>query len=162
MNTELWELDENNEMKTRLRSYNNMPELLYNQTNYSNPPTAGLSYHQDNRTASANSQMGKVAYNIPESLLTGRKVMLVVKTNVGTRHKDNDFASYDALKMKEEVTNTFILSNTRNRTETIETITDLTTSDRDMHFRDFIIPFSVFQRTDDTHKIWTKFSCKIN
>lgn len=35
---ELWELDNNNEMKTRLRSYNNMSELLYQQTNFRNPP----------------------------------------------------------------------------------------------------------------------------
>ena len=28
VSTELWELDENNEMKTRLGSYNNMPELI--------------------------------------------------------------------------------------------------------------------------------------
>ncbi len=162
VSTELWELDENNEMKTRLKSYNNMPELLYNQTNYSNPPTAGLSQYQDNLSASAKNQMGKVTYNIPETLLKGKKIMLVVKTNIGTRHKDNDFATYDALKMKEEEQNTFILDYRASRTEIIEKITDLTASGRNMHLQDFVIPFAAFQKTDDTHKVWVKFSCKLN
>ncbi|OSZ81438.1 hypothetical protein CAP36_09455 [Chitinophagaceae bacterium IBVUCB2] len=162
VSTELWELDENNEMKIRLRSYNNMSELVYNQTNFQGPPTAGLSYHQDNRTASNNSQMGKVTYNIPESLLKEKKLMLVVKTFLGTRHKDNDFASYDALKMGEEQRSTYILDYRTNRTETIEAITDLATTNKNMNLINLIIPFSNFTRADDTHKLWVKFSCKIN
>ena len=162
VSTELWELDDDNEMKTRLRSYNNMPELIYNQTNYKNPPTAGLSYHQDNRAASDKNNMGKVTYNIPESLLTGKKLMLVVITNVGTRHKDNDFATYDALKMSDEVRTTYKLNNSGSFTETIQTITDHTASGRNMHLQDFVVPFAVFQRTDDTHKIWVKFTGKKN
>jgi hypothetical protein len=157
---ELWELDNNNEMKTRLRTYNNMSELLYQQTNYQNPPTAALSKYQDD--VNGNSQMGKVTYNIPENLLLNKKLMLVVKTNVGSRHKDNDFASYDALRMKEEVQSTFILDSRANRTETVEAITDLTASSRDLHFLDTVIPFAAFQKTDDTHKIWVKISCKKN
>jgi hypothetical protein len=160
--TELWELDENNEMKTKLRSYNNMPEFIYNQPNYTNPPTAGLSYYQDNRTAAANTQMGKVTYNIPERLLKEKKLMLVVKTNLGTRHKDNDFASFDALKMSDAIQNTYILDYRSTRTETIETITDLATTNNSMNLLNLVIPFSVFIRTDDTHKLWVKFSCKIN
>lgn len=162
VSTELWELDENNEMKTRLRSYNNMSELVYNQTNYQGPPTAGLSYHQDNRTASNNSQMGKVTYNIPESLLKEKKLMLLVKTFLGTRHKDNDFASFDALKMATEKTDTYILDYRATRTETIEAITDLANTNQSMNLINLIIPFSNFARADDTHKLWVKFSCKRN
>ncbi len=162
VSTELWELDENNEMKTRLRSYNNMSELVYNQTNYQGPPTAGLSYHQDNHTASNNSQMGKVTYNIPEILLKEKKLMLVVKTFLGTRHKDNDFASFDALKMGEEKTDTYILDYRATRTETIEAITDLASTNKSMNLINLIIPFSNFAHADDTHKLWVKFSCKRN
>lgn len=162
VSTELWELDENNEMKTRLRSYNNMPELIYNQTNYQGPPTAALSYYQDDRNASSNSQMGKVTYNIPEKLLKDKKLMLVVKTNLGTRHKDNDFASYDALKMKEEVQTTYILDYRISRPETIETITDLADTNKAMNLFNLVIPFSVFAHADDTHKLWVRFTCKVN
>ena len=137
-----------------------MSELLYQQTNFRNPPTAALSKYQDNINSTV--QMSKVTYNIPENLLINKRLMLVVKTNVGSRHKDNDFASYDALKMKEEVQSTFILDNRATRTETIETITDLSSSTRDMHFLDTMIPFAIFQKTDDTHKIWVKISCKKN
>jgi hypothetical protein len=160
--TELWELNDDNEMVTRLQSYNNMPEAIYNQPNYNNPPTAGLSYYQDNISNNNNSQMGKVTYNIPESLLKNKKLMLVVKTNLGTRHKDNDFASYDALKMAEEIRNTYILDYRSSRSETIETITDLASTNQAMNLLNLVIPFSVFQRADDTHKIWVKFSCKRN
>lgn len=162
ISTELWELDDNNEMKTRLSSYNNSSEVLYNEPNYNNPPTVALSYYQDNPAASDKNTMGKVTYNIPEALLLGRKLMLVVITNLGTRHKDNDFATYDALKMKEEVRSTFRLSSTGSFTQTVQTITDLTASGRNMHIQDLIIPFAVFQRTDDTHKIWVKFTGKKN
>lgn len=162
VSTELWELDENNEMKTRLRSYNNMSELVYNQTNFQGPPTEGLSYHQDDRNASANSQMGKVTYNIPEILLKEKKLMLVVKTFLGTRHKDSDLSSFDALKMSEEQRNTYILDYRSSRTETIEAITDLANTNQNMNLLNLVIPFSNFARADDTHKIWVKFTCKKN
>lgn len=166
VSTELWELDENNEMKTRLRSYNNMPEMIYNQTNHDGPPTAALSYYQDNVNAAANNQMGKVTYNIPEILLKEKKLMLVVKTYVGTRHKDNDFASYDALRMGEVVQNTYILDYRSTRSETIQTITDLAArsdqSTADMILLGHIIPSAIFARADDTHNIWVKFTCKKN
>jgi len=166
VSTELWELDENNEMKTKLRSYNNMPEMIYNQTNHDGPPTAALSYYQDNINAAANNQMGKVTYNIPEILLKEKKLMLVVKTYVGTRHKDNDFASYDALRMGEVVQNTYILDYRSTRTETIQTITDLASrsagSTADMILLGHIIPSAIFARADDTHNIWIKFTCKKN
>ena len=165
--TELWELDENNEMKTKLRSYNNMPEMLFNQINHEGPPTAALSYYQDNPAASNNSQIGnKVTYNIPESLLKEKKVMLVVKTYLGTRHKDNDFASYDALRMREEFQTTYILDARITRSETIQTITEDASvsgkSKADMVLLAHIIPTALFIRADDTHNIWVKFSTKIN
>jgi len=163
VSTELWELDENNEMKTKLRSYNNMPEMIFDNPNFQNPPTAALSYYQDNPAASANNQMKKVTYNIPENLLKEKKLMLVVKTNLGTRHKDNDFATFDALAMKEEIRNTYIL-NERGKSETIETITDLAShkSGGDMFLLGHVIPWAVFAKADDTHKIWIKFNVKIN
>jgi hypothetical protein len=157
ISTEIWELNDDNEMVTRLQSYNNMPELIYNQPNYQNPPTAALSYYQDNRTASNTSQMGRVTYNLPETLLKAKKLMLIVKTNLGTRHKDNNFATYDALRMAEETTQSFILFN-GGQTEIIEAITDLSASSRDMHIQDWVIPFAAFQRTDDTHKLWVKIT----
>ncbi|MBP9104484.1 MAG: RICIN domain-containing protein [Chitinophagaceae bacterium] len=162
VSTELWELDENNEMKTKLRSYNNMPEMIYNQTNYQSPPTAALSYYQDNKTASENNTMGKVTYNIPENLLKEKKLMLVVKTFLGTRHKDNDFASFDALKMGEAIQHTYILNSSGKISETIETITDLATTNKSMNLINFVVPFSSFVHADDTHKLWVKFSTKIN
>jgi len=166
ISTELWELDENNEMKTKLRSYNNMPEMIYNQTNHDGPPTAALSYYQDNPAASARNEMGKVTYNIPETLLKQKKLMLVVKTYIGTRHKDNDFASYDALRMQQETQSTYILDYRTTRSETIQTITDLASransSTADMILLGHIIPSAIFARADDTHKLWVKFSCKIN
>lgn len=160
--TELWELDENNEMKTRLQSYNNMPELLYDERNKNNPPTLGLSYYQDDVRSAAMTVIKKITYNIPENLLDNRKLMLVVKTFLGTRHKDNDFATYDALGMLEEKQTTYILDNRRSvRTEKIEGITDLTASNRSVHLQDWVIPNGFFSRnTDDTHKVWIYISIK--
>jgi hypothetical protein len=157
--TELWELDNNNQKKTRITSYESMPEFVYNQLNYLSGPTAGLSYYQDNRTEAAKNEMSKVTYNIPENLLNNRKVMLVVKTYLGTRHKDSDLSSYDAVKMKQESQTTYILDNRVSRTETIQGITE-------RYFNDMIliggppIHNSVFQQGDDTHKLWVAITCK--
>jgi hypothetical protein len=157
--TELWELDNNNQKKTRITSYESMPEFVYNQLNYLSGPTAGLSYYQDNRTEAAKNEMSKVTYNIPENLLNNRKVMLVVKTYLGTRHKDGDLSSYDAVKMKQESQSTYILDNRVSRTETIQGITE-------RYFNDMTliggpaIPKSVFQQGDDTHKLWVAITCK--
>lgn len=159
--TELWELDENNEMKIQLASYNNVPEFLFNQRNFQSPPPAALSY-QHNMEYAANNQIGKVTYNIPQVLLARKKVMLVVKTYLGTRHKDNDFATYDCLKMDNEKQSTYILDATGVLSETIQANTDLSASRRDMHLQDYIIPFAIFQNTDDTHKLWIKIATKKN
>jgi hypothetical protein len=139
-----------------------MPEQIFNQTNYQGPPTAALSYYQDNRTASENNTMGKVTYNIPESLLNEKKLMLVIKTHLGTRHKDNDFASYDALRMSEETQHTYILNSSGKLSETIQTITSNATTNRNMNLVNLVIPFSVFVNADDTHNIWVKFSTRVN
>ncbi|MBK8608932.1 MAG: RICIN domain-containing protein [Chitinophagaceae bacterium] len=159
--TELWEMDGNNEMKTQLASHNNMPELLFDQRNFQSPPLIGLNY-QFHMEYADNNELGKVTYNIPEDLLMRKKVMLVVKTNLGTRHKDNDFATYDCLKMEAEKLSTFILRSDGKISETIQVNTDQASSRRDMHVQDYIIPFAVFQGTDDTHKLWVKISTKKN
>lgn len=164
--TELWELDENNEMKNKLGSYNNMQQAVYVQKNYQSPPPIALSFYQDNVSNAGNNEMGKVTYNIPEALLLQKRVMLVVKTNIGTRHKDNNFATYDCLKMEKEIQSTFILgTGTGNKyllegtDGQIQVNTDQASSGRNMHIQDMIIPFAIFQNTDDTHKIWVKLSC---
>ena len=162
ISVELWELDDNRELKTRLQSYNNMPERLFNETNYGSAPTIALSKFQEDPSSYEKNEMGKVTYNIPENLLIEKKIMLIIKTNLGTRHKDNDFASYDALKMKEETRNTYRPYNNSVLSETLMTITDLSASRRDMHINDYVIPFAAFQGTDDIHKIWVKFTAKIN
>lgn len=157
--TGLWELDNNNQKKTRIRSYENMPEFVYNQGNYISAPTEGLSYYQDNRADAANNVMGKVTYNIPEHLLNNRKVMLLVKTYLGSRHKDSDLSSYDAVKMKQETQSTYVLDNRNSRTETMQGITE-------RYHNDMIligsppINKSLFQQGDDTHKLWIAITCK--
>jgi hypothetical protein len=158
--TELWELDQNNNKKTKLSAYDNMSEDIYAQSDYRYAPTAALSYYQDNRTEAANNSMGKVTYNIPERLLTTRRIMLVVKTYLGTRHKDNDLASYDALRMRNEETANYVLDNRDTRSESIQAITYLLGSD--MILGPLRIPYTVFAKTDDTHKLWVAFSCKLH
>lgn len=156
--TELWELDDNNQKKTRIASYENMPEFIYNQQNYVSAPTEGLSYYQDNRTDAAKNEMGKVTYNIPESLLANKKIMLVVKTYLGSRHKDGDLSSYDAVKMKQEKQSTYILDNRISRTETIQGVTERYYND--MTLTGSTINAAIFQSGDDTHKLWIAITCK--
>jgi hypothetical protein len=158
--TELWELDQNNNKKTKLSAYDNMTEDMYSQPDYRYPPTAALSYYQDNRAEAASNNMGRVTYNIPERLLTRRKVMLVVKSYLGTRHKDNDLASYDALRMRNEETTNYVLDSRGTRSETMQAITYYLGSD--MILGPLRIPHTVFARTDDTHKLWVAFTCKLN
>lgn len=159
--TELWELDNNNEMRRRLSSYNNQPEFLFQETNSNSPPTSAVSYYQERRAALNNSVAGKITYNIPEAFLQQGKVMLIVKTYLGSRHKDSDLSSYDALGMKEQVQSTFIINSGRLPSETIQVNTDLTTTFSGMGI-ELIGVSPTGPRTDDTHTMWVKFSCKIN
>ncbi|MBN8674549.1 MAG: RICIN domain-containing protein [Chitinophagales bacterium] len=156
--TELWELDDNNQKKRRIAAYENKPEYVFNQLNYLSAPTEGLSYYQDNRADAAKNEMEKVTYNIPEDLLNNRKVMLVIKTYLGTRHKDSDLSSYDAVKMKQEKQSTYILDNRISRTETIQAITDRYFNN--MTLTGSTINGSLFEQGDDTHKLWVTFTCK--
>lgn len=156
--TELWELDDNNQKKRRIAAYENKPEYVFNQLNYLSAPTEGLSYYQDNRTDAAKNEMEKVTYNIPEDLLNNRKVMLVIKTYIGTRHKDSDLSSYDAVKMKQEKQSTYILDNRASRTETIQAITERYFNN--MTLTGSTINGSLFEQGDDTHKLWVTFTWK--
>lgn len=156
--TELWELDDNNQKKRRIAAYENKPEYVFNQLNYLSAPTEGLSYYQDNRTDAAKNEMEKVTYNIPEDLLNNRKVMLVIKTYLGTRHKDSDLSSYDAVKMKQEKQSTYILDNRISRTETIQATTERYFNN--MTLTGSTINASLFEQGDDTHKLWVTFTCK--
>src|SRR5690606_13256114 len=152
--TELWEMDDRNNKVRRINPYNNMADLVYLQEDYKSPAPVAYSCHQERGSTV---EMGKVTYNIPEELLKQKKLMLIVRTNLGTRHKDNDFATYDALRMAKEKESTFVLDGsilTGQTDKTIQVNTDPAASNRAMHVQDFVIPFAVFQRTDDTHNIW--------
>lgn len=148
-------MDESNNMVKRITPYNNMAEGVFQQLDYKSPAPVAYSFHQEKGSTI---EMGKVTYNIPEDLLKQRRIMLVVRTNIGTRHKDNDFATYDALRMAQEKETSFILDGsilTVGKTDkTIQVNTDPSASNRAMHVQDIVIPFAVFQRTDDTHNIW--------
>lgn len=163
--TELWELNEHNEMTTRLSSYNNMSELLYNQTNYASPPTAAVDYHRSylGNPVNANvisGDMGKVTYNIPERLLFSRKVMLVVRVYLGTRHKDNDLASYDAIRMQEEITRSYTLGSLVNTSQVIQTTAAAFNNIRTAMVIDGTrIPAATFGG-DDTHNVWVRILTK--
>lgn len=156
---ELWELDQNNEMKTRIYAYNRGNEVLYSEKETSAPPPIARSHYQE--PAPTNPEiMNTVTYNIPEKLLNDKKIMLVVKTQLGTRHKDNDFASYDFLCMEKEKRSTYLLGNKANTPISIKVNTSENYSGRDLHINDLVIPFAIFQNTDDTHYIWTQINCK--
>lgn len=155
--TELWELGSNNVKVKKLAAYDNKPEFLFKQTNYSNPSTAAISYYQDNLALAAGGTMGTVTYNIPEALLNNRRVMLVIKAYLGTRHKDSDFSSYDALRMKEEKQFTFILENRGFRQELLQDVTERMGSE--MKLSGITIPGNTFGG-DDTHRLLMAVSWK--
>lgn len=156
--TEVWELDNNNQKKRRLTSYDNMPEFIYKQYNILGPPTEALSYYQDNLNQADKNVVAKVTYNIPEALLNNRKILLVVKAHLGSRHKDSDFSSFDALRMKEEKTFTFILDNRNERKETLQAITERIITD--LVFSGQTFGGNLFYNGDDTHKFWMNITCK--
>lgn len=155
--TEVWELGSNNVKVKKLAAYDNKPEFLFKQTNYSSPTTAGISYYQDNLTLAATGTMGKVTYNIPVTLLNNRRVMLVIKAYLGTRHKDSDLSSYDALRMKEEKQFTFILDNKVFRQELLQDVTERMGSE--MKLSDITIPGNTFGG-DDAHRLLMAVSWK--
>ncbi|MFN8251183.1 MAG: hypothetical protein U0V75_04815 [Ferruginibacter sp.] len=150
--TEVWELNSNNMKVKKLAAYDNKPEFLFKQSNYRDPATAGFSYYQDNLTQAAGNSMAKVTYNLPETLLNNRRLMLVIKAYLGTRHKDSDLSSYDALRMKEEKEFTFILERKNGLLqEMLQDITERNGSE--MKLSDVTIPGNIFGG-DDAHRLY--------
>lgn len=154
----LYELDENNEMVHQYETYGNK-EALFEQSNFESPPPIALSYYQDNRSNASNDVINSITYNIPLSKLNDGKVMLILETEIGTRHKDNDFATYDLLYMKNTNVSRFLLKDVNSQQFTVKVNTDENYSERDYHFLDDIIPMHKLIETDDTHFIWVQVTC---
>jgi hypothetical protein len=157
---ELYEIDNNNQPERLIPSYNSGTSHLFIEKNFDKPPFIGVDRFGSPRSSYENSKMKTVTFNVDETLLKSSKLMLVLKTNLGTRHKDNNFASYDILRMKEMVENSVIINDKLPRKEEIRYNTDVSASDRSMHIMDLMIPHNVFFRTDDEHRLWVGLTIK--
>jgi hypothetical protein len=157
---EMYEMDNNNQPVRLIPTYNSTSSHLFIEKNYSSPPLIGANMFGSARSSYENSKMNTVTFNVDETLLKSNKIMLIIKSNLGTRHKDNDFASYDILRMKEQMESSFVINDRLPRKEEFRLNTDLSASDRSMHVMDFVIPGNVFNRTDDEHRLWVGITIK--
>ncbi|GEM_PF-2815499 len=156
---QLWGLDEHNNKIKAYSPYDRKSTRIFDQNDKDAPPPIALSHYQSNTSVAANEVMNSLTFNVPSVLLETGKIMLVVRIQLGTRHKDNDFASYDFLCMEQPIERSFVLNSTYKKID-IKTNTNEKYSGRDLHINDMTIPFAVFRRTDDTHNIWVHLTCK--
>ena len=141
----MFEIDNSNQKIAPIETYENGKNSLFldggRRTNELRP--FGLSYFEDRLDTP---EMSKITFNVPEHLLINRRVLLEVYIALQTGHKDNDFASYDFLQMRQKK-EVYILNNEGGRTEIIQGSTD---------------PSQSINNSDDIHKIWVSITCKKN
>lgn len=136
--------------------------ILYVENNTQSSAPIAYSYYQDDMEEAKSETMGKVSFLVPENLLKAGRIQLELIYQLGTHHKDNDFATYDYLCMpltaKTETLDPKIADRNESQTFLIKTNTEEAESGRDVAFQDFVIPFAFLRGTDDTHFIWMHYT----
>ena len=139
---------------------------LFIERDYAKPPATAFSYYQDNLTTNLNKPpFNTVTFKVDEAALKRGKVRLVITTYLATRHKDNDFATYDGLKMNDKLTSIYVLDKSVNRTVLIN-YNAVGKPGMQMLMpipgtvRSEIYPTD-FYKSDDTHKIWINFTYRV-
>lgn len=154
---ELYTLDANGKENELIYS-NNRTGLLFSEPSYNNAPFWGRSYYQDKEPAN---RMLSLNYTIDTGVFRSNNFILKITTYLGTRHKDNDLATYDGLKMERpEVSSYRIYGKNSSGIRAIGHTFNLTykatfAPGERMEIGGETVDRNIF-RGDDTHKLWVK------
>lgn len=127
---------------------------------YSNPLNGvahrSNSYYQDRMGVNEDNFIKKVNVRVPEQKVKNRRIVAVVTSEIQTAHKDNDFATYDRLRVKMGRNSFFYLEDIPVKNES----TMITTDGRyiiDERTGSMIINGG---NSDDSHRVWLYFTIK--
>lgn len=117
------------------------------------------SYYGDNREVDSNNYIKRISVRVSEKLVKERRIVAVVECVMKNAHKDNDFASFDHLRMTEKKIVYFYLEDIPSKEEVMLVKTDGYYSVYTA--RGGTVVSSAYQgNPDDSHRIWLFFTVK--
>ena len=123
-----------------------------------NAPFRSKSYYQDRIGISNNEYIKRISVRVSENMVKNRRIVARVEVQRKTAHKDNDFASYDILRMSSSTSTIFYLEDLPTKEETVSVITNGHSN---------IVKTTEGEaeginggNSDDTHRIWLGFTIK--
>ncbi len=117
------------------------------------------SYYGDSRELDDNNYIKRISVRVSENLVKNRRIVAVVECDMKTAHKDNDFASFDRLRMARKESAYFYLEDIARKEEVMMVKTD-------GYYSVFKtkggsgVSTSFSGNPDDTHRIWLGFTIK--
>ena len=124
-----------------------------------NAPFRAKSFYQDRIGISNDEYIKRISVRVSENMVRNRRIVASVEAQLRTAHKDNDFATYDILRMISSASTVFYLEDLPTKEESMSVVTTGHSS---------IVPvrgggeqeLSGGGNSDDTHRIWLHFTIK--
>ena len=116
------------------------------------------SFYQDRIGNNDNERIKRISVRVSENMVKNRRIVAKVEVQLRTAHKDNDFATYDILRMAAPVSNIIYLEDLPTKEETISVLTN-------GHSNIVKVAGGIAEginggNSDDTHRIWLHFTIK--
>jgi hypothetical protein len=118
------------------------------------PSHRSNSYYQDRRGVNDDNFIKRISVRVSENMVKNRRIVALVSCSMQTAHKDNDFASYDHLRMISPKLATFYLEDIPSKDESMSVITD------GKYTIEKEVIFTNGGNSDDSHRIWLNFIIK--
>ena len=155
-----YELDANGQIDLRKSIPSDLNEdTFFDKVIGRNAPFRSKSYYQDRIGVSNNEYIKRISVRVSENMVKNRRIVARVEVQLRTAHKDNDFASYDILRMSTPTSTIFYLEDLPIKEETVSVITNGHSS----IVR--VVGGGEAEginggNSDDTHRIWLGFTIK--
>lgn len=155
-----FELDANGQIDLRKSIPSDLNEdTFFDKVIGRNAPFRSKSYYQDRIGVSNNEYIKRISVRVSENMVKNRRIVARVEVQLRTAHKDNDFASYDVLRMSTPTSTIFYLEDLPIKEETVSVITNGHSS----IVR--VVGGGEAEginggNSDDTHRIWLGFTIK--
>jgi hypothetical protein len=126
---------------------------------FQEPSHRSKSYYQDRMGVSNDEYIKRISVRVSENMVKNWRIVAEVSCQIKTAHKDNDFATYDILRMISPVSTTFYLEDLPSKEESMSTITNgISTLGHDTNGT--VVEISGGRGSNDTHRIWLHFIIK--
>ena len=148
------ELDENGQKIEGSQIITDLNDYTLFDLPRSRVPHQSNSYYSDRMGVNEDNFIKKISVRVSENLIKKRRVIAIVSCKMQNAHKDNDFASFDHLRMVSNESATFYLEDISSKQESMS----VRTNGKYTYESGRLIENG--GNSDDTHRIWLHFTIK--